>query len=63
MTSDEAQLPGWAVPSLYLPKTALTAPASLCPFPVTVFAFFSSPYLPKTAFAALANLQSEDLTL
>jgi hypothetical protein len=43
----------------------LAALASLCPFPAT--ALPSSPaytYLkPKTAFAALANLQSEDLTL
>jgi hypothetical protein len=55
----------WAVPSLYLPKTALAALASLCPFPVTV-CLPSSPaytYLTKTAFETLANLQSEDLAL
>jgi hypothetical protein len=54
----------WAVSSLYLPKTALVALASLYPFPVTVLP--SSPaytYLNKTAFAALTNLQSEDLAL
>jgi hypothetical protein len=53
----------WAVSSLYLPKTALAALASLCPFPVHCFAFFSSLYLPKTALDALANLQSEVLIL
>jgi hypothetical protein len=56
----------WAVSSLYLlPKAVFSALASLCPFPVTASSClrFSSLYLPKTAFAALANLQSEDLTL
>jgi hypothetical protein len=57
----------WAVPSLYLPKTALAALAGLQVFALSqcshCFAFFSSAYLPKTAFAILANLQSEDLTL
>jgi hypothetical protein len=33
------------------------------PFPGHRFLFFFSLYPPKTAIAALANLQSEDLTL
>ena len=58
--------PGQSQAYTYLKQPCLAALAGLCPFSVTVLP--SSPacpwvYSPKTAFAALANLQSEDLTL